>query len=129
MTTRLRAAVVSRMFSTVTGSGSPPGELTTTAEGRSSTSDCGAGGLIAAVGERVGDRLAQHDLREARQLIAARAEDYQLGPEFTGDATDGFLERMVQRPVDLFAAVIVDAGVVREPQHLNARARDGSGSR
>jgi hypothetical protein len=73
------------------------------------------------VRERVGDRLAQHDVRETRQLIAARAEDHQLGPEFSGDATDGFLEHMVQRPVDLFAAVIVDARVVREPQHLNER--------
>lgn len=36
MTTRLRAAFVSRMFSTVTGSGRPPGERTTSADGRSS---------------------------------------------------------------------------------------------
>jgi hypothetical protein len=78
------------------------------------------------VRERVGDRLAQHDLREARQLIAARAEDDQLGAEFSGDATDGFLKHMVQRSVDLFAAVIVDAGVVRESQHLNERLAEGS---
>lgn len=69
--------------------------------------------------ERVGDRLAQHDLRKTRQLIAARAEDHQLGAEFSGDETDGFLEDMVERSVDLFSAVIVDAGVVRESQHLN----------
>jgi hypothetical protein len=78
------------------------------------------------VRERVGDRLAQHDLREARQLIAARTEDYQLGPEFSGDATDGFLEDMVERSVDLFAAVIVDAGVVRESQYLNERLAEDS---
>jgi hypothetical protein len=43
-----------------------------------------------------------------------------------GDATDGFLKHMVQRSVDLFAAVIVDAGVVRESQHLNERLAEGS---
>lgn len=73
----------------------------------------------------VGDRLAQHDLRKARQLIPARAEDHQLGAQFSGDATDGFLEHVVKRSVDLFAAVVVDAGVVRESQDLNERLAEG----
>jgi len=77
--------------------------------------------LVAPVSQCVCDALAEHDLRNARQLVAPNTEDDELTTELCVEQRDSALELHVERPADLLSSYVLRAFVVLEAQDLYVR--------
>jgi hypothetical protein len=81
-------------------------------------SDARTSGLIAAMRERVRDRLPQHDRRQPWQLVAACPEHHELVPELVRNRIDGVLQHLMNRAADFGPSIVVNRCVIREPKNL-----------